>query len=300
MNVDQSSSSSLSRTTTNAFHEQQLRKEETHFEHLTERSVPESYHHSSYEYLSPGHSTGDVAPDHPFNSSSNLSAHQRDPSPSQKHSNKHLPSTSHSPNSYRYQPAALLDESSTIAPYSMHRSTQGHPPVSSSSLSAYVPQHPNPNRHSLLPTTSDDSGNESSLQYQQQLTNNHTHFVVVAIDFGTTFSGYAFAFTRDIDSILMMRKVDGNDPGSFVRVRVDDLTLLPLTRCNQSKNADDDTSHPELRIPFVRLLRSRFLPRSRSRRSEALALLREVQDASALHPSECPTDVLILMRFSFT
>jgi hypothetical protein len=36
---------------------------------------------------------------------------------------------------------------------------------------------------------------------------------VVAIDFGTTFSGYAFAFTRDIDSILMMRKVDGNDPG---------------------------------------------------------------------------------------
>jgi hypothetical protein len=71
------------------------------------------------------------------------------------------------------------------------------------------------NRHSLLPTTSDDSGNESSVNYQQPITNN-THFVVVAIDFGTTFSGYAFAFTRDIDSILMMRKVDGNDPGSFL------------------------------------------------------------------------------------
>ena len=47
--------------------------------------------------------------------------------------------------------------------------------------------------------------------------------MVVAIDFGTTYSGYAFAFTRDIDSILMMRKVDGNDPGwslfssSFIR-----------------------------------------------------------------------------------
>jgi hypothetical protein len=41
------------------------------------------------------------------------------------------------------------------------------------------------------------------------------HFVVVAIDFGTTYSGYAFAFTRDVDSILMMRKVDGNDPGMY-------------------------------------------------------------------------------------
>lgn len=233
MNVDQSSSSSVSRTTTNAFHDQQhLRKEETHFERVAERGVPESYHHSSYEYLSPGHvgGGGAAAADQQFNSSSNLSAHQRESSPSHKHSNKHLPSTSHSPNSYRYQPAALLDESSTIAPYSMHRSAQGHQPVSTSSLSAYVPQHLNPNRHSLLPTTSDDSGNESSVHYQQQLANNHTHFVVVAIDFGTTFSGYAFAFTRDIDSILMMRKVDGNDPGSFrfIRMRFDDLTLLLL------------------------------------------------------------------------
>jgi hypothetical protein len=65
-------------------------------------------------------------------------------------------------------------------------------------------------RYSLNPVPSDDSGNESSINYQAK---NPSHFVVVAIDFGTTFSGYAFAFTRDIDSILMMRKVDGNDPG---------------------------------------------------------------------------------------
>jgi len=39
------------------------------------------------------------------------------------------------------------------------------------------------------------------------------HFVVVAIDFGTTFSGYAFSFTRDPDSIHMMRKWEGGDPG---------------------------------------------------------------------------------------
>ncbi|RWS04957.1 heat shock 70 kDa protein 12A-like protein [Dinothrombium tinctorium] len=42
---------------------------------------------------------------------------------------------------------------------------------------------------------------------------NQTHFVVVAIDFGTTYSGYAFSFTRDPDNIHMMRKWDGGgDP----------------------------------------------------------------------------------------
>jgi len=40
-----------------------------------------------------------------------------------------------------------------------------------------------------------------------------SHFVVVAVDFGTTFSGYAFAFTRDPTSIHMMRKWEGGDPG---------------------------------------------------------------------------------------
>ncbi|KAK3856540.1 hypothetical protein Pcinc_037149 [Petrolisthes cinctipes] len=40
-----------------------------------------------------------------------------------------------------------------------------------------------------------------------------SHFVVVAIDFGTTFSGYAFSFTRDPDSVHMMKKWEGGDPG---------------------------------------------------------------------------------------
>lgn len=39
------------------------------------------------------------------------------------------------------------------------------------------------------------------------------HFVVAAIDFGTTFSGYAFSFTRDPDSIHVMRRWEGGDPG---------------------------------------------------------------------------------------
>ncbi|XP_054167177.1 heat shock 70 kDa protein 12A-like [Oppia nitens] len=42
---------------------------------------------------------------------------------------------------------------------------------------------------------------------------NSTHFIVVAIDFGTTFSGYSFAFTRDADNAIhVMRKVEGCDP----------------------------------------------------------------------------------------
>jgi hypothetical protein len=81
-----------------------------------------------------------------------------------------------------------------------------HPPTTDS-LSPHIPQ-----RHSFNPVISDDSGNESSINYHLQ-SKLHPHFVVVAIDFGTTYSGYAFAFTRDVDSILMMRKVDGNDPG---------------------------------------------------------------------------------------
>ena len=67
-------------------------------------------------------------------------------------------------------------------------------------------------RH-LLNSDISDSYRNGFLINNQQKTN--PYFVVVAVDFGTTFSGYAFAFTRDADSILMMRKVDGNDPGLF-------------------------------------------------------------------------------------
>ena len=87
------------------------------------------------------------------------------------------------------------------------QSTANHKGMASSSYSPGSYRYPT-NPHNI--PTSDDSGNESSINYRQK---SNPHFVVVAIDFGTTYSGYAFAFTRDIDSILMMRKVDGNDPG---------------------------------------------------------------------------------------
>ncbi|CAK8698570.1 unnamed protein product [Clavelina lepadiformis] len=39
------------------------------------------------------------------------------------------------------------------------------------------------------------------------------HFVVVAIDFGTTYSGYAFSFVHQPESVHLMRKWSGGDPG---------------------------------------------------------------------------------------
>ena len=51
------------------------------------------------------------------------------------------------------------------------------------------------------------------------------HFVVIAIDFGTTFSGYAFSFSRDISSIHVMRKWQDGDPG-VVNMKTPTVLLL--------------------------------------------------------------------------
>lgn len=55
----------------------------------------------------------------------------------------------------------------------------------------------------------------------------HNYFVVVAIDFGTTFSGYAFAFTRDPGSVHMMRRWEGGDPGVTNQKTPTTLLLKP-------------------------------------------------------------------------
>ena len=36
-----------------------------------------------------------------------------------------------------------------------------------------------------------------------------SHLVVVAIDFGTTYSGYAYSFTHDPENVHIMRKWEG-------------------------------------------------------------------------------------------
>lgn len=43
----------------------------------------------------------------------------------------------------------------------------------------------------------------------QQQTPQFSHFVVVAIDFGTTYSGYAYSFTHEPENIHIMRKWEG-------------------------------------------------------------------------------------------
>ena len=55
----------------------------------------------------------------------------------------------------------------------------------------------------------------------------HNSLVVVAIDFGTTFSGYAFSFTRDASSIHMMRRWEGGDPGVTNQKTPTTLLLKP-------------------------------------------------------------------------
>ncbi|GBN77285.1 hypothetical protein AVEN_81016-1 [Araneus ventricosus] len=60
--------------------------------------------------------------------------------------------------------------------------------------------------HPLMNGHSTDSGNRVDHQSSSPQQN---YFVVVAIDFGTTYSGYAFSFTQDSDNIHMMRKWEG-------------------------------------------------------------------------------------------
>ena len=57
------------------------------------------------------------------------------------------------------------------------------------------------------------------------------HFVVVAVDFGTALSGYAFAFVRDpCRAIHMMRRWDGGDPGVVNQKTPTTILLDPVGR----------------------------------------------------------------------
>ncbi|XP_068081163.1 heat shock 70 kDa protein 12A isoform X2 [Anabrus simplex] len=72
-----------------------------------------------------------------------------------------------------------------------------------------------------------DSTADTTTQTEQVAEQNR-HFVVVAIDFGTTYSGYAFCFTRDPElNIHMMRKWEGGDPGLNNQKTPTTLLLTP-------------------------------------------------------------------------
>ncbi|XP_063598822.1 uncharacterized protein LOC134775279 isoform X2 [Penaeus indicus] len=70
-----------------------------------------------------------------------------------------------------------------------------------------------------------------------------THFVVVAIDFGTTYSGYAFSFTRDPENVHMMKKWEGGDPGVQNQKTPTIVLLTPDGRFHSLGFTARDTYH---------------------------------------------------------
>ncbi|XP_042887588.1 uncharacterized protein LOC122263281 isoform X2 [Penaeus japonicus] len=69
------------------------------------------------------------------------------------------------------------------------------------------------------------------------------HFVVVAIDFGTTYSGYAFSFTRDPENVHMMKKWEGGDPGVQNQKTPTIVLLTPEGRFHSLGFTARDTYH---------------------------------------------------------
>ncbi|KAK3094819.1 hypothetical protein FSP39_006636 [Pinctada imbricata] len=74
--------------------------------------------------------------------------------------------------------------------------------------------------HAIADTGTETADTESQPRHRG-------HFVVVAIDFGTTYSGYAFSFTSDPDGIHMMRKWEGGDPGVINQKTPTTVLLTP-------------------------------------------------------------------------
>ncbi|XP_063042324.1 heat shock 70 kDa protein 12B [Engraulis encrasicolus] len=67
--------------------------------------------------------------------------------------------------------------------------------------------------------------------------------VVVAIDFGTTSSGYAFSFAEDPEAIHMMRRWEGGDPGVANQKSPTCLLLTPELRFHSFGFAARDSYH---------------------------------------------------------
>ncbi|XP_075041943.1 heat shock 70 kDa protein 12B isoform X2 [Mixophyes fleayi] len=91
----------------------------------------------------------------------------------------------------------------------------------------YTPSPPN------SPSLRNESCNIAPLTPSQSPRSEHRttrvsrFFVVVAIDFGTTSSGYAFSFAKDPEAIHMMRKWEGGDPGVAHQKTPTSLLLTP-------------------------------------------------------------------------
>ena len=102
-----------------------------------------------------------------------------------------------------------------------HQSRYARTQVPSMGENGFLSHQYPPVRPSLSRSSSTSSGRSAPTNGQDK------HFVVAAIDFGTTYSGYAFSFTRDPDSIHMMRKWEGGDPGVTNQKTPTTLLLKP-------------------------------------------------------------------------
>ncbi|XP_043196394.1 heat shock 70 kDa protein 12A-like [Amphibalanus amphitrite] len=76
-----------------------------------------------------------------------------------------------------------------------------------------VTRFPTPSTPRTTPAASPAPRGESPLYAAPERPRRPEHAVVVAIDFGTTYSGYAFSFVSSPGAIHVMRRAAGGDPG---------------------------------------------------------------------------------------
>ncbi|XP_062584704.1 uncharacterized protein LOC134246362 isoform X2 [Saccostrea cucullata] len=81
--------------------------------------------------------------------------------------------------------------------------------------------------HQVLETLDNAILGVSADTTEQETVKHRGHHVVVAIDFGTTYSGYAYSFTRDPSHVHLMRKWEGGDPGVINEKTPTSILLTP-------------------------------------------------------------------------
>lgn len=116
--------------------------------------------------------------------------------------------------------------------------------------------------------------------------------VVVAIDFGTTSSGYAFSFTQDSEAIHMMRRAAPPESNfccysgskNFFQSKQALGGRRPWR--GQSEEPHVSAADPGLALPQFWLCGPRLLPRPGPGGGPALAVLRQVQDEDPQHQRE--------------
>uniref|UniRef100_H3DQZ8 Heat shock protein 12A n=1 Tax=Tetraodon nigroviridis TaxID=99883 RepID=H3DQZ8_TETNG len=77
----------------------------------------------------------------------------------------------------------------------------------------------------------------------EQMPSGPSFVVVVAIDFGTTSSGYAYAFTKEPECLHVMRRWEGGDPGVSNQKTPTTILLTPDRKFHSFGYAARDFYH---------------------------------------------------------